>query len=112
MFPFTPNSSIGIRIKIIFDNWRSNGRFTAFSLLCCFIVIQGLTYAQEKPVRRVLIINQVGVAYPAINIVDQGVRESLSQSRYTVEFYREYLDMFLFPAPADQQTIREAIIRK
>ena len=68
--------------------------------------------AEPSPLRRVLIVNEVGASYPAINHVDEGIRESLQTSPYQIEFYREYLDMLLFPRPADQEHIRESLVRK
>jgi hypothetical protein len=68
--------------------------------------------APSKPVRRVLIFNEVGTAYPGINLMDQGIRSALRTSSYKLEVYREYMDTLLFPDPADQQRFRDFYIRK
>ena len=65
-----------------------------------------------KPVRKVLIINEVGTAWPAIRLVDQEIREALDNSPYELEFYGEYMDTFLFPDPADQERFQEFYVRK
>jgi len=68
--------------------------------------------ARPKPIRRVLIIYEVGTDYPGVNLIDEGIRAALDNSPYKVEFYREYMDATLFPDPADQQRFREFYIRK
>jgi len=79
-------------------------------LFCCLPCSAG--EAQSKPVRRVLIFNEVGTAYPGINLMDQGIRSALRTSPYKLEVYREYMDTLLFPDPADQQRFRDFYIRK
>lgn len=72
------------------------------------------TIAQEqaKPVRRVLIINEVGTSYPIINLIDDGLRTALKNAPYRIEFYREYMETVLFPDPADQQMVRDFYVRR
>jgi PAS domain S-box-containing protein len=62
--------------------------------------------------RRILIVNEVGVSYPAIDIINRGIRTELENSPYKVEFYAEYLETILFSDPAAQQEIRALILRK
>jgi PAS domain S-box-containing protein len=81
--------------------------------VCCVLVtVQGVGLTQAKAARRVLILNEAGTTYPAINLIDQGIRESLQSSGHKVDLYREYFDTFLFPDPEDQQRIRDVIVRK
>jgi PAS domain S-box-containing protein len=68
--------------------------------------------AQVKEIRRVLILNELGTAYPAINLIDQGIRTALGNSPYKIEFYREYMETTLFSEPADQQQIRASLLSK
>ncbi|MCI0348079.1 MAG: hypothetical protein L0Z53_01530, partial [Acidobacteriales bacterium] len=68
--------------------------------------------ADARPLRRILILNEVGTSYPVINLVDQGIRAAFDGSPYRIEFYREYFDTILFPDPADQQRFREFYVRK
>lgn len=85
----------------------------SIALLILFPFLPGSIGATEpKPIRRVLILNEAGTAYPAINLIDQGIRAGLDASTYRLEVYREYMDSILFPDPADQQRFREFYIRK
>jgi PAS domain S-box-containing protein len=79
-------------------------------LLCAFPV--GVAQAQIKPIRRVLIINEVNTTFPGIPLIDDGIRLGLSTSPYQLEVYREYMDTVYFPDPADQQRFRDFYIRK
>jgi len=90
---------------------RANPHFVIVSVLFCFLPCSA-GEAPSKPVRRVLIFNEVGTAYPGINLMDQGIRSALRTSSYKLEVYREYMDTLLFPDPADQQRFRDFYIRK
>jgi PAS domain S-box-containing protein len=59
-----------------------------------------------------LIVYEVNPTYPAISLIDQGIRTALETSSYEVEIYREYLDTILFPDAATQQEMRDFYIRK
>lgn len=73
---------------------------------------QGPVAAQVKEVRRVLIIYELGLSSPGVELVDQGIRTALENSPYQIELYREYLETTLFPAPAMQEEIRQGYIKK
>ena len=88
---------------------RAQAPFVLFFIACCF---PNLLADQVKPIRRVVILNEVGVSYPLIDLIDEGIRSSLSDSPYQIEFYREYMETALFPDPADQQLFRDFYIRK
>ena len=90
---------------------RAWSHFVIASVLSCFLPCS-VGEAQSKLVRRVLIFNEVGTAYPGINLMDQGIRSALHTSSYKLEIYREYMDTLLFPDPADQQRFRDFYIRK
>ena len=77
-----------------------------------FLLLQSSAWAQAQQVRRILIINEVGTSYPGINIIDKGIRGSLQDSPYHLEFYTEYMDTMLFPDAADQKLFRDFYIRK
>ena len=83
-----------------------------FPLLASPVLLNSIAEEQVKPVRRVLIINEVGTSYPIINLIDNGIRAELKTPRYRIEFYREYMETVLFPDPADQLMIRDFYIRK
>src|SRR5262249_12635341 len=76
------------------------------------LAFPAFTAAQGRPTRRVLILNEAGTSYPAINLIDQGIRTVLGNSPYQFEFYREYLETILFPDPADQQVFRNFYVKK
>ena len=57
------------------------------------------TAAQVKQVRRVLIFYDVGLSSPAIELLDQQIRNTLEASPFQIELYREYLEATLFPDP-------------
>ena len=77
----------------------------------CFL-FQLVSDAEIKPVRRILILNEVGPSFPIINLIDQGIRSGLDNAPYKLEFYHEYLETLLFPDAADQKQFREFYIRK
>lgn len=84
----------------------------AVLLLLFFGTPMRRTAAQAKPVRRVLIVNELGMASPTISLVDQEIRDRLETSPYQIELYSEYLETTLFPDPATQREFREWYIQK
>ena len=80
--------------------------------LAWIIFFQPEVHAQTKPIRRILILNEVGTSYPLTNLVDEGMRSSLANSPYHVEFYREYMDTVLFPDSTDQRSFETFYVRK
>jgi PAS domain S-box-containing protein len=81
-----------------------------FSFTCFF---QPIARPQQvKEVRRVLIFYELGLSSPAVDLVDEGIRETLQNSPYQIELYREYLETTLFPAPATQQEFRQWYLYK
>jgi len=80
--------------------------------LVLLLLLQNLVMAQVQPVRRVLILNEVGTSYPGINIIDKGIRSALQDSPYHLEFYTEHMDTMLFPDAADQKLFRDFYLRK
>jgi PAS domain S-box-containing protein len=93
--------------------YRHRG-ISCLTLKVCLLAlsIQAFGAAQNRPTRRVLILNEAGTSYPAINLIDQGIRTVLGNSPYQIEFYREYLETILFPDPVVQQELRNFYIRK
>jgi len=82
-----------------------------FVLLCLALGNAGQAQIQIKS-QRILILNEVGTAYPGIGVIDQGLRSAFDASHEKLEIYREYMETVLFPDPADQQRFREFYIRK
>jgi len=81
-------------------------------VLLLVLLFQTIAAAQGKPIQRILILNEAGTSYPAINRIDEGIRTALGNSPYQIEFYKEYLETLLFPDPAAQQEFRNFYIRK
>jgi PAS domain S-box-containing protein len=99
------------------DPTRKQRESTAFLQLIwvvCAVALflQGPSYAEVKPIRRVLVLNELGTSYPGINLVDQGLRAAFDSSPYKLEVYREYMETNAFPDPADQQRFRDFYLAK
>ena len=94
----------------------------AARLICVVVVVvvaalflsrQPISAGAAKEVRRVLIINDLGIiASPGFSEVDQAVLTGLQKSPYRIELYEESLDLTLFPDRVSQDTFREEIIHK
>lgn len=84
----------------------------AHLLFLCLLFPQGPAAAQVKEVRRVLIIYELGLSSPGVELVDQGIRTALRNSPYQIELYREYLETTLFPDTSTQEEIRQWYIKK
>ena len=74
--------------------------------------LQPIAPAQVKATRRVLILNELGPASPAINLIDGEIRARLERSPYQIELYTESLETTLFPDPAIQKEFFDSYIRK
>src|SRR5947209_2872017 len=85
---------------------RGAARLAVWLLLCSF------AWGQDVPVRRVLILYEVGTSYPAVNLIDEGIRQSFKGTPYQVIFYRDYMETILFPDGDDQKHFREFFVRK
>jgi PAS domain S-box-containing protein len=92
---------------------RRTGRASGITVfLYAALVLSGGIEAQTRPTRRVLILNETGTSYPAINTIDQGIRVGLQDAPYRLEFYREYLETVLFPDSETQREFRDFYLRK
>ena len=65
-------------------------------------LLASISNAQAKPVRRVLIIHEVGAYLPLSDYVDRGIRTSFDSSPYRIVFQREFLQAGMF-TDSDQQ---------
>jgi PAS domain S-box-containing protein len=81
-------------------------------LITCCLLCPSTAKAQLKEVRRVLVFYELGLASPAVTLIDQEVRVALDKSPYQIELYREYLETTLFPDEASQQKFRQWYIEK
>ena len=108
----TPNKAVGASAM---NDGCNGARFTRLSLgsrwrdavvlqtlLLFFSLLAGFATADVRPVRRVLIIHEVGAYLPLSDYVDQGIRFSFDSSPYRVVSYREFLQAGIF-TDSDQQ---------
>jgi PAS domain S-box-containing protein len=84
----------------------------AVLLLCWLFVTSEQAPARAGEVKRILIVNEGGVAYPAIDEINRSIREELQNSPYKLDIYGEYLETILFSDPALQQELRSFILHK
>ncbi len=72
------------------------------------LLTQTITSHGQKPVRRVLVINDFGsTSSPGIAALDQAIAAGLETTPYQIELYNENIESTLFPDDASQQRIRE-----
>ena len=89
--------------------WSLAGLLVVF--FSCLGFAQNST-TQIQSVKRILIVNEAGPSYPAIDRINRGIQTTLSNPPFKAEFYSEYLDTVLFPDPARQREFRALILRK
>ena len=90
---------------------RSLLRWIRFAALIA-VLSQSVAAEPTKEIRRILILNEAGISYPAIKIINEGILTTLQNSPYRLEFYSESLDTLLFPDPASQKEFRDFYIHK
>src|SRR6516165_12154108 len=82
-------------------------------LVWAFLLLQIPLAAQVRQVRRVLILNDLGiVSSPGFAEVDQTIFAELQKSPYQIELYHESLELTLFPDEVSQRRFREGFIAK
>ena len=81
----------------------------AIFIIFCSCVAPSKIGAQVKPIRRVLIVYELGLSSPSVSVLDQQIRAALEDSSFQIELYREYLETTLFPDPKAQKEIREGL---
>ena len=78
----------------------------------CFL-FQITVNAQVKEIRRVLILNDLGVlSSPGFAEIDRAISEALQESPYQIELYYESLEVTLFPDELYRHRFREEFIQK
>ncbi len=87
--------------------------------LICVVVVAAFQLLQPNPaksaqgVRRVLIVNDLGIiSSPGFAEIVQAIVTGLQKSPYRIELYNESLDLNLFPDRASRNSFREGIIQK
>jgi PAS domain S-box-containing protein len=99
----------------VFSEATSHGRrcqIAAIVLIFCSGMAPCKIAAQVKPIRRVLIVYELGLSSPSVAVLDQQIRAVLEDSSFQIELYREYLETTLFSDPKAQKEIREGYIHK
>jgi PAS domain S-box-containing protein len=96
------------------ESVRSAGRTLILSVIAvALLVSRSAAVSPMREVRRVLIINDLGIiSSPGFAEVDQAVLTGLQKSPYRIELYGESLDLTLFPDQVSQDRFREEIIQK
>ena len=95
-------------------------RRRAARLICVAVLVvspflsrQASSAGAAKEVRRVLIVNDLGIiSSPGFAEIVQAILTGLQKSPYRIELYEESLDLTLFPDRVSQDTFREEIIQK
>jgi PAS domain S-box-containing protein len=81
-------------------------------LWVCFL-FQLAVNAQVKEIRRVLILNDLGViSSPGFAEIDRAISDTLQESPYQIELYYESLELTLFSDEVYQRRFREQFIQK
>lgn len=92
------------------DHWL--GALLAF-WLAVFLLPQCLAAAQVKQIRRVLILDDLGIiSSPGFAEIDRAVFTGLQKSPYQIELYYESLELTMFPEEVSQLRFRQHFIQK
>ncbi len=92
---------------------RRAARLICVVVVAAFLMRQSTSAGSVREVRRVLIINDLGIiSSPGFAEVVQAVLTGLQKSPYQIELYEESLDFTLFPDRVSQDRFREEIIQK
>lgn len=91
---------------------RRDSQKLMLSLLGALLLFQCPGAAQLREVRRVLILNELGLWSPGVSAIDKEIFAGLEKSPYQIEFYSEDLDTSLFPDEATQHGFRDWYFRK
>ena len=81
-------------------------------LLGVLLLFQGPAPTQVREVRRVLILNELGLWSPGIAAINNHIFAALEKSPYQIEFHSEDLDTSLFPDETSQREFRDWYFRK
>jgi PAS domain S-box-containing protein len=96
------------------ESVRAAGCTLILSVIAVALLVSRSTAVSPmREVRRVLIINDIGIiSSPGFAEIDQAVLSGLQKSPYRIELYQESLDLILFPDRVSQERFREQIIQK
>ncbi len=92
---------------------RRAARLICVVVVAAFLMRQSTSAGSVREVRRVLIINDLGIiSSPGFAEIIQAILTGLQKSPYRIELYEESLDLTLFPDRLSQDSFREEIIHK
>ena len=92
---------------------RRAARLICVVVVAAFLLLQASPARSAREVRRVLIINDLGIiSSPGFAEIVQAILAGLQKSPYRIELYEESLDLTLFPDRVSQDNFREEIIQK
>ena len=92
---------------------RRQVRLICVVVVAAFLLLRPSPARSAREVRRVLIINDIGIiSSPGFAEIDQAILTGLQKSPYRIELYEESLDLTLFPDRVSQDRFREEIIQK
>jgi PAS domain S-box-containing protein len=96
------------------ESVRAAGRTLILSVIAVALLVSRSTAVSPmREVRRVLIINDLGViSSPGFSEINQAVLTGLQKSPYRIELYEESLELTLFPDRVSQDRFREEIIQE
>jgi signal transduction histidine kinase/ABC-type uncharacterized transport system substrate-binding protein len=97
--------------RLRFGAWGPT-RAVVVLLWVCFL-FQVVVNAQVKEIRRVLILDDLGViSSPGFAEIDRAISDTLQESPYQIELYYESLELTLFSDELYQRRFREQFIQK
>src|SRR5215469_14372785 len=86
---------------------------TAVLVLLASFLFHGISSAEIKEIRRVLVLNDLGsISSPGFAEIDQALYAGLQRSPYKIEFYEESLQVSLFSDAVSERRFREEFISK
>ena len=92
---------------------RREARLICVVVVAAFLLLQASPARSAREVRRVLIINDLGIiSSPGFAEIVQAIFAGLQKSPYRIELYEESLDLSLFPDRVSQDNFRQEIIQK
>jgi PAS domain S-box-containing protein len=88
-------------------------RVISATLLLLLLLVQSLSAAEQKEMKRVLVLYSEDMAHPAHELTDKGIRAAFrSHKLFDVQLYTEYLDLSRFRGTAHFRTVADYLHRK
>jgi PAS domain S-box-containing protein len=91
---------------------RRSSRILVIASFSLFLLLPSTLIAQNKWTRRVLVLHELGLGSPGMDIVDNEIVAGVKDLPYQVELYSESLETTLFSDQTSQLQFRDWLIRK